>query len=127
MKRAHGQQHADDHAPWQRRARCHADRTGAPYPLVIISHGYPGNRFLLSHLGENLASKGYVVAAQDHFQSTYENKLDFASTLANRSPDQLFVLEEMARLSAGATGLLPGSSMRSESRSSAIPWAAMAR
>ncbi|MEQ8955903.1 MAG: dienelactone hydrolase, partial [Gammaproteobacteria bacterium] len=29
-----------------------------PYPLVIISHGYPGNRYLLSHLGENLASKG---------------------------------------------------------------------
>lgn len=84
------------------------DRSGAPYPLVIISHGYPGNRFLLSHLGENLASKGYVVAALDHFQSTYENKLDFASTLANRSPDHLFVLEEMAQLSAGATGPLAG-------------------
>src|SRR5690606_19585103 len=24
--------------------------TDGPYPLVIISHGYPGNRFLLSHL-----------------------------------------------------------------------------
>jgi len=33
---------------------------------VIISHGYPGNRFLLSHLAENLASKGFVVAAPDH-------------------------------------------------------------
>jgi hypothetical protein len=32
-----------------------------PYPLIIISHGYPGNRFLMSHFGENLASKGYVV------------------------------------------------------------------
>lgn len=84
------------------------DRAGAPYPLVLISHGYPGNRFLLSHLGENLASKGYVVAAIDHFESTYENKLGFASTLANRSPDQLFVLDEMARLSAGATSPLAG-------------------
>ena len=35
--------------------------TGGPFPLVIISHGYPGNRFLMSHLGENLASKGFVV------------------------------------------------------------------
>src|SRR5215212_176729 len=29
--------------------------TEAPYPLVIISHGYPGNRYLMSHLAENLA------------------------------------------------------------------------
>ena len=27
------------------------------FPLVLISHGYPGNRFLLSHLAENIASK----------------------------------------------------------------------
>ncbi len=37
-----------------------------PFPLVVISHGYPGNRFLLSHLGENLATKGYVVVSIDH-------------------------------------------------------------
>jgi hypothetical protein len=30
------------------------------FPLVVISHGYPGNRYLMSHLGENLASKGFV-------------------------------------------------------------------
>ena len=34
--------------------------TDPPYPLVIISHGYPGNRYLMSHLAENLASKGFV-------------------------------------------------------------------
>lgn len=76
----------------------------APYPLVILSHGFPGNRFLIAHFGENLASKGYVVASIDHFESTYENQLGFASTLANRSPDQLFVLDEMAR----AEGFLDG-------------------
>ena len=27
---------------------------GERFPLVVISHGYPGNRFLLAHLGENL-------------------------------------------------------------------------
>jgi len=73
------------------------DRSGGPYPLLIVSHGYPGNRFLLSHLAENLASKGYVVASIDHTDSTYDNQGAFGSTLLNRSLDQLFVLNEMAR------------------------------
>lgn len=67
-----------------------------PYPLVILSHGFPGNRFLISHFGESLATRGYVVASIDHFESTYENQLGFASTLANRSPDQMFVLDQLA-------------------------------
>lgn len=74
--------------------------TDTPYPLVLISHGYPGNRFLMSHLAENLASKGYVVASIDHTDSTYRTQAAFGSTLVNRSLDQLFVLEEMAGLSA---------------------------
>ncbi|KIN61360.1 Platelet-activating factor acetylhydrolase, plasma/intracellular isoform II [Sulfitobacter noctilucae] len=72
----------------------------AAYPLVLISHGYPGNRFLLSHLAENLASKGYVVASIDHTDSTYRTQAAFGSTLVNRSLDQLFVLEELANMSA---------------------------
>ncbi|KKB80443.1 hypothetical protein VW35_05740 [Devosia soli] len=84
------------------------DRTQGPYPLVILSHGYPGNRFLIAHFGENLASKGYVVASIDHFESTYENKLGFASTLANRSADQLFVLDSIAALSAKQNQFLFG-------------------
>ncbi len=74
------------------------DRTGGPYPLVIISHGYPGNRYLLSHLGENLATKGYVVVSIDHTDSTYRTRGAFPSTLVNRSLDQLFVLRFMADL-----------------------------
>lgn len=73
---------------------------GANYPLVLISHGYPGNRFLLSHLAENLASKGYVVASIDHTDSTYRTQAAFGSTLVNRSLDQLFVLEQMAQMAA---------------------------
>ncbi len=68
------------------------------FPLVIISHGYPGNRYLLSHLGENLASKGYVVVSIDHKDSTYDDHKAFGSTLYNRPLDQLFVLNEMDRL-----------------------------
>jgi predicted dienelactone hydrolase len=74
------------------------DTGSGPYPLLIISHGYPGNRFLLSHLAENLASKGYVVASIDHTDSTYSDQAAFGSTLLNRPLDQLFVLDEMARL-----------------------------
>ena len=73
---------------------------GADYPLVLISHGYPGNRFLMSHLAENIASKGYVVASIDHTDSTYRTQAAFGSTLVNRSLDQLFVLEQMAQMTA---------------------------
>ncbi len=68
------------------------------YPLVIVSHGYLGSRFLLTYLTENLASKGYVVVAIDHTESTFRDAGGFASTLLNRALDDLFVLNEMARL-----------------------------
>jgi predicted dienelactone hydrolase len=78
--------------------------TGAPFPLVIISHGYPGNRYLMSHLGENLASKGFVTVSIDHTGSTYDDQKAFASTLYNRPLDQLFVLNEMGRLGRAGSG-----------------------
>ena len=78
------------------------------WPLVILSHGYPGNRYLMSHLGENLASKGYVVASIDHTDSTYRNQQPIASTLYNRAKDQRFVLQQMAALSADAGSFLSG-------------------
>ncbi|MGO1075369.1 alpha/beta hydrolase family protein [Inquilinus sp. CA228] len=80
----------------------------AGYPLVIISHGYPGNRFLLSPLAENLATKGYVVASIDHTDSTYSDQGKFGSTLVNRPLDQKFVLDEMARLSGESGHFLAG-------------------
>ena len=88
-----------------------AMRDAAPdagkFPLVMISHGYPGNRYLLSHLAENIASKGYVVASLDHKDSTYADQAAFGSTLVNRSYDQLFLLDQMAAMSAG-DGFLSG-------------------
>jgi hypothetical protein len=74
------------------------------YPLVIISHGYPGNRFLMSHIGENLASKGFVTVSIDHKDSTYDDQKAFGSTLYNRPFDQLFVLAEIDRLSKPGSG-----------------------
>jgi predicted dienelactone hydrolase len=80
----------------------------AAFPLVIVSHGYPGNRFLLAHLTENLASKGFVVASIDHPESTYEDRGPFASTLYHRPLDQRFVLDELERLAAGDGSFLSG-------------------
>ncbi|GAB5551969.1 MAG: hypothetical protein Sapg2KO_15600 [Saprospiraceae bacterium] len=74
------------------------DRSDQAFPLVIVSHGYPGSRYLLSYLSENLASKGYVVVAIDHTESTHGDAGPFASTLMNRSLDILFVLDEMAKM-----------------------------
>jgi predicted dienelactone hydrolase len=82
---------------------------GNPYPLLLLSHGFPGNRFLMSHLAENLASKGYVVASIDHTESTYDDYVDqFSSTLVNRPLDQLFVLNEMARLNNDPVSVFGG-------------------
>ncbi|MEJ6401455.1 alpha/beta hydrolase family protein [Yoonia sp. 2307UL14-13] len=72
--------------------------TSETYPLVIISHGYPGNRHLMSPLGENLASKGYVVASIDHPDSTYDDQTAFGSTLVNRPWDQRFVIDSVTAL-----------------------------
>lgn len=90
-----------------RAARDAEPASDGPFPLVIISHGYPGNRFLLSHLGENLATKGYVAVSIDHTDSTYHDKAAFGSTLVNRPLDQKFALEEMARRTGG-DGFLGG-------------------
>ena len=67
-----------------------------PFPLVVISHGYPGNRVLMSHLAEALASRGYAVVAPDHTDSTYSDQSTFGSTLYNRPLDQAQVIEAMA-------------------------------
>jgi len=68
---------------------------GERFPLVVVSHGYPGSRTFLSYLTENLASKGYVVAAIDHTDSVFGDVKGFASTLLNRSNDQLFTIDAL--------------------------------
>ena len=78
------------------------------YPLVLISHGYPGNRYLMSHLAENIASKGYVVASIDHTDSTYRTAAAFGSTLVNRPLDQMFTLDEIERLTKDKSSFLFG-------------------
>lgn len=89
-------------------ARDAAPDTGETFPLVIVSHGYPGNRFLLSPLAENLASKGYVVAAIEHPDSTYDDQTAFGSTLVNRPWDQRFVIDSVTALDGPLGDIIQG-------------------
>ena len=97
---------ARPNTPFQFNGR--AARDAAPvagrYPLVIVSHGYPGSRLQMSYLTENLASKGYVVVAIDHPESTRADKAGFASTLLNRRLDDLFVLDSVAAWAKPGSG-----------------------
>jgi predicted dienelactone hydrolase len=80
-----------------------------PFPLVIVSHGYVGSRFLMTYLTENLASKGYVVVSIDHMESTYNDAGGFQSTLLNRPGDILFVLDQIAEMGkSGSNNFLSG-------------------
>ena len=84
------------------------DSKSRPFPLIIVSHGYPGSRVLLSYLCENLASKGYVVVAIDHTESTHADQKGFQSTLLNRAKDILFVLNQVDTDSKSSENFLSG-------------------
>jgi predicted dienelactone hydrolase len=66
------------------------------FPLVVMSHGYRGWPELMSFLGENLASKGYVVAAIDHGDRPFTDGPSFARSfgevIVNRARDQRAVI-----------------------------------
>ena len=72
------------------------DRSGGPWPLVVVSHRHPGSSALLSWLGENLASKGYAVLALDHTDSTHADRADPLSSLRNRPLDLALALRAAA-------------------------------
>lgn len=73
-------------------------KSGTAFPLIVVSHGYVGSRYLMTYLTENLASKGYVVVSIDHTDSTFKDANAFHSTLLNRAKDIKFVINEMAGL-----------------------------
>ncbi len=83
--------------------------TAGAFPLIIVSHGYVGSRYLMTYLTENLASKGYVVVSIDHTDSTFKDANAFQSTLLNRALDIRFVLNEMEAIgSTSSTNALKG-------------------
>ena len=82
--------------------------TNGAFPLIIVSHGYLGSRLLLTYLTENLASKGYVVVAIDHTESTFKDAAGFPSTLLNRSKDIIFMMNQIANLGKDKSSFLSG-------------------
>lgn len=90
---------------------------GERFPLVFVSHGYGGWSASMSYLTENLASKGYVVAAIDHLDRPPGGKtnasLDFANVLIDRSRDQREAISQLlsaaSQQKSGWAGLIdPG-------------------
>lgn len=78
------------------------------FPLVIVSHGLHNRPGVLSGLTENLASKGYIVAAIDHFDDfpQSDNELaKFARVLLNRSLDQQRILTAMQEIASSGSDL----------------------
>ena len=79
---------------------------GGRYPLVIVSHGYSGTPAAMTWLTENLASKGYVVAAIHHRDPDISDASKAGEPALRRPLDIAFVA---AALQARArSGTLPG-------------------
>jgi predicted dienelactone hydrolase len=68
-------------APWE----------GTGYPLVVVSHGYSNVTAAMSWLTENLASKGYVVAAIRHNDPPITDATRFPEVLLRRPLDIAYV------------------------------------
>ena len=81
------------------------------FPLVIVSHGYDNDAVLLSWLTENLASKGYVVAAIRHADPPITDRSRFPELLLRRPLDIAFVRDSCTPRSPAALA-----SMRRASR-----------
>jgi predicted dienelactone hydrolase len=75
---------------------------------MIVSHGYPGNRFLMSHFGENLASKGFVVASHRPHRQHLRRPGRVRQHAAQPPDRSAFVIDEMARLAADDTSFMAG-------------------
>ncbi len=82
-----------------------AKHAPGPFPLVVVSHGYDNESVLFSWLTENLASKGYVVAAIRHADPPITDRARFPETVLHRPPDVAFVATALQR-SLGEIGLV---------------------
>lgn len=70
---------------------------GGPYPLVVVSHGYSNAPAAMTWITENLASKGYVVAAIHHDDPPITNRADFVEPVLRRPLDIAFVTATLQR------------------------------
>ncbi len=72
-----------------------APPAGSGLPLVIVSHGYSNDPVAMTWLTENLASKGYAVAAIHHDDPPITDRTRFAQPLMRRPLDIAFVAQTL--------------------------------
>lgn len=77
------------------------ERTGAPFPLVVLSHGFSGYRSISTFFTEHLAGYGYVVAAPD-FPLSHLGAPGGANSLdvLNQPGDVSLIIDRMAGFSS---------------------------
>jgi dienelactone hydrolase len=106
-----------DFANTRTHARVGVGVKSAKHPVVLLSPGYGFSRFLNTAEAEDLASRGYIVVSIDH---THESPVEFPGgrfvpatqadpnpdsyrwTIATRTADAKFVLNQVGRIVAGA-------------------------
>ena len=71
--------------------------SGGPFPLIIVSHGYSNAPAAMTWITENLASKGYVVAAIHHDDPPITNAAEFVEPVLRRPLDIAFVASMLQR------------------------------
>jgi predicted dienelactone hydrolase len=76
------------------------DTSAAPYPLILMSHGFPGTNMDLAYLSGHLASYGFVVMGMSHPRDSK------TSSPIDRSLDTLFVLDQAAHGIEGLTDII---------------------
>ncbi len=84
-----------------------APPAGRDWPLVIVSHGYSNHPAALAWLTENLASKGYVVAAIHHEDPPITDRSRFSGPLFRRGLDIAFVARSLQSSLAGSHRIDP--------------------
>jgi dienelactone hydrolase len=96
-------------------SRAGAPADGTRHPIVLLSPGYGGNAGWHTGLAEELASRGYVVAAMDHTFDVAvvefpDGRLEPLATdeiadsdrsIATRAADTWFVLDELRAITQG--------------------------
>jgi predicted dienelactone hydrolase len=85
-----------------------APRAAARFPLIVVSHGYSNDPVAMTWLTENLASKGYVVAAIRHEDPPISDPRKYAEPLLRRPLDIVYVVRTLQRTLAEEGLIDPG-------------------
>ncbi|MGO9039056.1 MAG: alpha/beta hydrolase family protein [Steroidobacteraceae bacterium] len=74
-----------------------APPAGEGFPLIVVSHGWSNDPVAMTWLTENLASKGYVVAAIRHNDASINDPHSLVQWLLRRPLDIVYVTRALQR------------------------------